>query len=207
MTPVSEEFLDVLTPEGIPTGYSKRRVEVHADGNWHRSFHLWIVKEDKYLLFQRRAKSKDLEPGKLDVTVGGHFAAGETLLDVLREAQEEIGLQVSVKDLHYLHTQKVERHYPQAIDREFQEVYVMRCDQPLTQYLLDPKEVEVLYEIPLDRALELYEEGRYVAVVGYDCYQRSNNALLLLSDGIEQARAQMLASLKKIQTWLKQEAD
>ena len=71
-----DEFLDVLTEEGLPTGRTKRRTEVHRDGDWHRSFHLWIVKEGRYVLLQRRSQAKDLEPNKLDVAVGGHFSAG-----------------------------------------------------------------------------------------------------------------------------------
>lgn len=196
------ESLDVLTPEGLPTGQTKPRGEVHRDGDWHRAFHLWIVKEGKYVLFQRRARGKDLEPNKLDVTVGGHFAAGETFLEVLREAEEELGLMVRPGALHFLETRQVERHYPNATDREFQDVYVMRCDWALEDYTLDPKEVYVLYEVPLESAASLYRDGTPVAVAGFDAYRRRNDALLYEGDLIAPSRAEVVETLQKIRAWL-----
>jgi isopentenyldiphosphate isomerase len=144
-----DELLDVLNSGGSPSGRQKPRGEMHRDGDWHRSFHLWIVKEGTCVLLQRRSKAKDLEPDKLDVSVGGHFRAGEGLKEVLREADEELGLTVHPKDLHFVETQRSECFYPGATDRQFQEVYALRCDQPLEDYVLNPQEVSVLYEAPL----------------------------------------------------------
>lgn len=197
-----QELLDVLTPDGIPTGEVRPRDEVHREGLWHRSFHLWIVKEGRYILFQRRANTKDLEANKLDVTVGGHFGTGETLKEVVREVEEEVGLRVSLAALRYLETRPVERIYPHATDREFQEVYVLRCDQELDQYALNRDEVYVLYEVPLARAIELYRDGTPVAAAGFDAYRRPNHALLIPEDTIEQARAEVVDVLEKIASWL-----
>ena len=197
-----DELLDVLTEEGVPTGRSKRRAEVHRDGDWHRSFHLWIVKEGSYVLFQRRSSLKDLEPNKIDVTVGGHFAAGETLKEVLREPYEELGLDLSPKDITYLTARRVERFYEDKTDREFQEVYVMRCDKRLEDYGLNRQEVYALYEVPLERAIRLYREGESVAAAGFDAYGRENNALLVANDLIEQAREDVAVTLEEIRAWL-----
>ncbi len=198
----SDEYLDVLDDSGLPTGQTKRRAEVHADGDWHRSFHLWIVKEQRFVLMQRRSAGKDLEPGRIDVSVGGHFSAGETLLDVLREAEEELGLQLRPKDIEYLLTQQVERRYETATDREFQDVYLLHCDQALSDYMLNCDEVMVLYEVPLERAIALYEHGDHVAVSGFDCQQRNNHALLVLEDVISQARQDTLKALRVIRSKL-----
>ena len=198
-----DERLDVLTEGGVPTGQSKRRDEVHRDGDWHRSFHLWIVKEGHYVLFQRRSSLKDLEPNKIDVTVGGHFSAGETLREVLREPYEELGLNLGPKDISYLTTRKAERFYKDKTDREFQEVYVMRCDKRLEDYALNRGEVYALYEVPLERAIRLYREGESVAAAGFDAYGRENNALLVTDDLIAQARADVAATLGEIRAWLK----
>jgi isopentenyldiphosphate isomerase len=196
-----EELFDVLDHEGNETGERKARAAVHRDGDWHRGFHLWIVKEGRYVLFQRRAKEKDLEAGKLDVSVGGHFRAGETLVDVLREAEEELGLHVKLHQIHHLLTRRVERHYPHAIDREVQEVYALRCDQPLEHYYLNCREVSVLYEVPLERAIALYRDGTFVPVAGFDCQQRTNNALLVADDLIAQARSETVETLEELQAW------
>jgi isopentenyldiphosphate isomerase len=197
-----DELFDVLDEFGLPTGETKARALVHKDGDWHRSFHLWIIKDGTHVLLQRRSSKKDLEPNKLDVTVGGHFSAGETLLEVVREVQEEIGLEVQLKDLEFIETRQGVRHYEHATDREFVDVYAMRCDQSLDQYYLRCDEVSVLYEVPLDKAIDLYQNGDFVAVYGYDCQQRNNNALLVADDLIQGSRAEVVQTLGKIKAWL-----
>ena len=76
----------MLNAAGLPTGRTKERAAVHRDGDLHRTLHVWLVKDARSVLLQRRSAGKDLEPGKLDVAVGGHFLAGETLPDALRRA-------------------------------------------------------------------------------------------------------------------------
>lgn len=198
------ELLDVLTADGAPTGETKPRGLIHRDGDWHRAFHLWIVREGKLVLLQRRARTKDLGGGRLDVSVGGHFGTGETLPDVLRETEEEIGLSVRSGELHYLGTFPTERRYPDAIDREHQEVYALRRDDDLRSYHLACREVEVLYEVPIERAVGLYRAGAYVAAAGWDCQQRNNNALLVEDDLIEEAREDTLAALERLRDWLEE---
>ncbi|MBS3967199.1 MAG: NUDIX domain-containing protein [Truepera sp.] len=202
MSRSDQELLDVLDADGRLTGITKPRAEVHRDGDWHRSFHLWIVKEGRYVLFQRRAQFKGLEPNKIDVTVGGHLAAGETIRDAWREVEEELGLRVDLKDLIYLETRRAERRYALASDREFQEVYLLRCDQELSAYNLNPQEVYALYELPFERAIALYRDGTPQFAAGYDAYQRINNALLIDDDLIAQAKADVLEALMKIQALL-----
>jgi isopentenyldiphosphate isomerase len=198
------EWLEPLTPDGQPTGERKRRAEVHRDGDWHRSFHLWIASGPDTVLVQRRSRGKDLEPGKLDVTVGGHFRAGESLEDVLREVEEEIGLFVRLEQLHHLGARQVERRYPQATDREVQEVYALRRDAPLEDYYLDCREVAVLYETSLPGLIRLCREGGHLAASGFDCQQRVSNALLVPDDLLSQGREDMAASLEMLREWLQE---
>ena len=201
----AEERLDVLNEQGVPTGEVKARALVHRDGDWHRSFHLWIVREGRYVLLQRRSKEKDLEADKVDVSVGGHFRSSETLIDVVREVEEELGVVVTPGELEYLDTYKAERSYPDATDREFQETYVMFDDRPLEHYSPDYREVYVLYEVPIDRAIDLYRDGAPVAAAGWDAYARRNNALLIADDLIEQAREDMVERLEHLRNHLSNE--
>ncbi len=196
----------MLNAAGLPTGEIKARDAVHRDGNLHRTFHLWLLKDghikDRYsVLLQRRAPDKDLEPGKLDVAVGGHFGAGETLPDVLRETREELGFEVSLHELIYLGTTHARRKYPGVSDHELQETYLLVRGAPLESYRLNREEVEVLYELPLEGALALFEHGTPLAAAGFDAYGRHNNALLIAADLIESARAEVVLRLKQIQTF------
>lgn len=194
--------MDVLNAAGLPSGQTKSRAAVHQDGDLHRTLHVWLLKDRQKVLLQRRALGKDLEPGKLDVAVGGHFRAGETLPEVLRETREELGFDASPLELSYLGTTHVHRHYPEVTDHELQETYLLVRDAPLESYRLNPDEVDVLYELPLAGAVALFEHGTPLAAAGYDAYGRHNNALLIADDLIAPARREAVLRLKQIQTFI-----
>jgi isopentenyldiphosphate isomerase len=197
------EVLDLLDEHGHPTGETKARAAVHRDGDWHRAFHLWVMHPDGYVLLQRRSRAKDLAPGKVDVSVGGHLRAGEIWLDALREAEEEIGLELRPGDVELLGTARSERAYPDgALDREFQDVYAAVVEgRELSDYPLRCDEVAELYEAPLARLIELFRDGRALPVAGWDCQQRRNDALLVPEDLIAEAREGTLASLGWLAAW------
>lgn len=203
MTSDAAEPLEVLDEAGEPMGTSKSRAEVHRDGDWHRAFHLWVMHPDGHVLLQRRARSKDLAGGKVDVSVAGHVRPGETVLDMLREAEEEIGLTVAPGRVDFLATLRSERRYPDGlVDREFQDVYATLVDdRELTDYALDCAEVTVLYEAPLPRLAGFYRDGGALPVAGWDCQQRHNHALLIADDVIEEGRALTLESLELLGAW------
>lgn len=191
----------MLDESGSPTGERKARSLVHRDGDWHRSIHIWVVNKEGLVLFQRRAPGKLIEAGKIDVSVGGHFGAGEGLRDVMREVDEELGFLPSVQELTRLDNRKTERFYDDAIDREFQDVYVLRRDAPLSSYQLDCSEVTVVYELPIAGAIELFRDGTPLAAAGWDCQGRVNNALLHDGDLIERARSETINVLGLLQDW------
>lgn len=196
------ELLDVLDESGEKTGAVKERAEVHAAGDWHRVFHLWVAREDGTMILQRRSRHKELEPDKVDVTVGGHLRAGESVFDALREAEEEVGLEVRPELLIHLGSWRSERSYPDAIDREHQEVFAYLCDWPLESFSLDCREVYLLYEVPLARLIDLYRDGTPVPVTGFDCQFRNNDALLVADDLIAQARTTSCEQLEELRDWL-----
>jgi isopentenyldiphosphate isomerase len=203
VTSDATELLEVLDEAGEPTGTSKARAEVHRDGDWHRAFHLWVMHPDGHVLLQRRSRAKDLAGGKVDVSVAGHVRPGETVLDMLREAEEEIGLTVTPGRADYLVTLRSERRYPDGlVDREFQDVYVTLVEgRELTDYALDCAEVTVLYEAPLERLAAFYRDGGSLPVAGWDCQRRRNDALLIEEDVIDEGRALTVESLELLGAW------
>lgn len=194
----------MLDETGQPTGERKARSQVHQDGDWHRSIHIWVVNADGQTLFQRRAPGKLIEAGKIDVSVGGHFGAGEGLAQVMREVEEELGFLPTPDELTRLDSRKTERFYDDAIDREFQDVYALRRDAPLNTYQLDCAEVTVVYEVPIAGAIELFRDGTPLAVAGWDCQGRVNNALLHDGDLIHRARSETVKVLGLLDAWHKE---
>lgn len=158
------ERFDLVRPDGTPLGRTKTRAEVHRDGDWHRAVHIWIAGRrehgDPFLLFQRRGLGKDTWPGALDVTVGGHFGAGEALREVLRESVEEIGVEVTEPDLDYLGTRRAIYEGDGVRDYEIQEVFLRRDDRPLSEYLPHPVELAALVRVPLAPLLDVLAGDR-----------------------------------------------
>jgi isopentenyldiphosphate isomerase len=162
-------LFDVLDENGSPTGTVKARGDVHRDGDWHGALHIWVGGCDEngrpFALFQRRSRSKDTWPGALDVAVGGHLRAGETLAQAIREADEEIGLDIGLADLT-----RLGRRFAGGdgrADNEVQEVFAARSDLPLDAYRLHPDEVDAVVSVPLADALALFE-GRAAEVAGHE---------------------------------------
>jgi len=182
-TDPQDELFDVLDAEGQPTGVVKPRGEVHRDGDWHAALHIWVggVGEDgPFALFQRRSLTKDTWAGYLDTTVGGHLRSGETLDETVREANEEIGLDVSLADLTF-----VGRHFIAASDgtvaeRELHLVHVARSDRPLPEYRLHPEEVASLVAIPIDDAIAICA-GTLDRVSGTECTRDGDISEVILS--------------------------
>ena len=71
----------------------KARGDVHHDGDWHRSVHVWFVDSAGDLLLQRRSGGKDTHPGMLDVSCAGHVDAGDGVDETAeREVAEELSV-------------------------------------------------------------------------------------------------------------------
>jgi isopentenyldiphosphate isomerase len=150
----------VLNADGSPTGEVKRRADVHRDGDWHRAFHLWIVRRTKTgkceVLFQRRSSRKDTWPNRLDIAVGGHYGAGETIKDVVREIDEELGFQPRLEQLISIGQRRSESLNSTWQDRELQDVYVLAIEGDLPPLAPNFDEIESLLRIDAEDLLRLY---------------------------------------------------
>ncbi len=75
------------------SGVFKPIAQALDDEDWVVTFNLWIVqaKPIPAVVYQVRSLDTGWAPGKLDVTAGGHFSAGEEIKDGLREVREELG--------------------------------------------------------------------------------------------------------------------
>ncbi len=105
-----EELIDVLNEDGTKTGKIVTRKEVHEKGLWHRIVVIAIIDKEGHVLMQQRAKDKETNPGKWDVSVAGHVSAGQTSMEAaIREVEEEIGIHLKEKDLIYILTYQTER--------------------------------------------------------------------------------------------------
>jgi isopentenyldiphosphate isomerase len=164
------ELIDVLTPDGAPTGQRKSKAEVHRDGDWHRAAHVWIITPDGRLLLQRRSARKENYPGLWDVSAAGHLSAGETAEEcAVRETFEELGLRIAADELRHLGTlrESCVLNGGAYIDNELHEIFVVRRDVDLGVLVFQDGEVDdamLVRELPAEGLVPHAEE--YALITG-----------------------------------------
>lgn len=109
------------------------REQIHKEGLWHEVFHCWLVDtsfEEPYVYIQERSLMKADFPGLFDISAAGHILDGESILDGVREVEEELGISVQFDELHPLAIVKTEMVIGEFKDYEHPHVYLL--DKPLT---------------------------------------------------------------------------
>lgn len=157
------EMLDIYDENMTHLGVKERSM-VHRDGDWHRTFHCWVMCRGAdgvdYIVMQKRGPEKELYPNMLDITAAGHLEAGETLADGVREIREEIGLEVDFNDLIPVGIRLGVGRYNGYLDREFNDVFFLVHDSPLSAYRLQEDEVSGLVKFAIDDGLALFAGER-----------------------------------------------
>lgn len=97
---MKEEQVDELDEKGNKTGRLSPLGQLHHKQLWHGVTHVWIYNEKGQILLQKRHPDVKWGANKWDLAAGGHIRAGETpSLAAIREAKEEISLELSEPDL------------------------------------------------------------------------------------------------------------
>ena len=164
------EHFDLLSESGELTGERKLRTEVHWDGDWHKTVHVWFINNRHELLLQKRAAVKDSYPGMWDTSVAGHVEVGcDASRTVIKEAREEIGVSLRSEDVEYLFTitQKKVLKGGKFIDNEFNDVYLVQTDIDLETIELQAEEVAEVAWVPFTE-LEIRVSQRDATIVPHD---------------------------------------
>lgn len=155
-----EEF-DMLDCAGRRTGERIGRDEAHRTGAWHGAFHALLVFEREgrgRVLFQKRSAEKKIAPGRFDVSVGGHYSAGEGPREAgPREIREELGLAVRFEELVPLGRRVfVYCFAPGVRECEFQDVYLLPVTVDPAALALQPDEVDAVLEMEIEQAIAVF---------------------------------------------------
>jgi len=152
------EMIDIYDENMVMIG-TKERIQAHLDGDWHRAFHCWIVFRQNnfdYIVVQRRSPDKDMFPNALDITAAGHYAAGESIEEGVREIKEELGIDLSYRDLVRLGVKIDVAKVGRITNREFNDVFMANFAMDISEYDFQVKELSGLVTFRIDEALGLY---------------------------------------------------
>lgn len=156
------EYLDIVDENGNPTGQTIARDEAHRIGACHRTVHIWIIRESQggtMVLLQKRSAEKESFPGCWDISAAGHISAGdEPLLSAMREAKEELGLDIRPDELipiGSIHLQYEKEFFGELFcDNEVAFQYVYRGEFDISSLVFQESEVECAEWFGMDYILE-----------------------------------------------------
>jgi len=180
-----DELIDILTPEGKPTGKTALKSEAHKNGWFHATVHIWIYTKEKKVLLQKRALTKKVFPGLWDISVAGHIGAGEAILtSAKREVFEEIGLQLEEKDLIKIGTRIHQVSHENGIkDNEFHHVYIAELKVPIEELTIQEEEVAAikLFDLSILKDTKNLENVLLSRFHNYYCmvYEQIENKLII----------------------------
>jgi len=159
-SPALEQF-DVLDCTGEKTGARIGRDEAHATRVWHGAFHCLMAYRrggGVHALFQRRSRDKQIAPGLYDVSVGGHYSAGEDAASAgPREVREELGLDIPFSSLVPVGRRIfVYCFTPGIFEYEFQDVFLLPLETRPANLILQADEVDAVLELEVEEGVALF---------------------------------------------------
>ena len=170
---MTQEFLDIVDENDIPTGEVKSRTEVHQDKKyWHRTVSIWIVNSQGQFLCQQRSWKKDGNPGKWQSYFGGHVKAWQSNMQWCQEELlEEIGI-----DIRELKEQPVFINKGIGLsNKHFGYYYVLLWNGTLAETTFHDWEVEQAAWMDLSELRSKMEAGEF-------CNEMSEKVLEYLSE-------------------------
>lgn len=147
-----EEYIDIVTKEGKPTGKSAPKSEIHSEGYYHHTIHVWLYTTRGEVLLSQRSASKLICPLLWDVSAAGHIDAGEGMINAaIREVQEEIGLMIREPDLEKIGVFECFQSYGNGIvDNEFHNTFISELKVDISNLELQRDEVEAVKLVSLE---------------------------------------------------------
>lgn len=164
MTNPSDEYIDIVTESGAPTGKIALKDEAHRNGWYHNTIHLWLYTAKGEILLQQRSHKKSIYPLLWDVSAAGHVDAGESLINAaIRETQEELGLHLLSENLTKIGIHKHCKNYAngEIKDYEFHHVFLAELTQDISTLIPQPEEVEEVKLVSIPEFFKLLDNCEY----------------------------------------------
>lgn len=157
---MDDEMIDICDENNNLLGIQKLKREVHREGLWHRTVHVWIYNSKKEILLQLRAKEKPTYPDRWDISAAGHISAGEEpITSARREVKEEVGLNLKKEDLIFWTIRKIKSVFKKIKDNEFYYVYFFKFDGSINELKLQKEEVQEIKFLPITKLEEELKEN------------------------------------------------
>lgn len=128
------EMLDIYDADALPTGKTIVRGTPIQSGEYSLSVHLFIYNPKGMFLIQKRSKKKKSLPGIWSVTCGAVSAGEDSITAGIREAKEEVGIELNEQQFEFV--EKIKRRH------SFVDIYFVKSNFDITKCILQKDEVD-----------------------------------------------------------------
>lgn len=150
------EIWEVYDEDGNPTGrtYDRSMPLFWEPGNYHLGADVWIINSDNKVLIQKRSPQKRLEPNVWAMT-GGTVIYGEIPVEtVVREANEELGIDIPKDQLKLVTKFKTGNVWIMA--------HILKKNYDISKMIFQQEEVSDAKWATLEEIDELFESGNFI---------------------------------------------
>ncbi len=148
------ELIEIVDENGNFTGEVIDKEEAHKRNLLHNEVAAFIINDKKQVLLQKRSANKRFDPNKWGLCAG-HVDACEKLDDaMIREIKEEIGLDVSKKDLHPYKERTISIRDKNS---HIMYYYYVKTNKKEDEFIIQEDELSEVKWFDIDKVLEMID--------------------------------------------------
>lgn len=152
------DLVEILNKQNEYTGEIKKRNEL-ADGEYRNLIHLWIIDDEGKILIQKRASAKKHYPNKWSITSGCVNSKESFVETCIREAKEELNVDIDVENLEYYMSFKKKPTVAQ--------IFVLRQNVDLDKVIVQKEEVSEVKLVTKEELINMINNNECANTINY----------------------------------------
>ncbi len=151
------ELIEIVDENGNFTGQIMDKEEAHDKNLLHNEVGIFIINDDGKVLLQKRSANKRFSPNKWGLCAG-HVEANESLENAaLREIKEEVGLDITSKELIPYGEREITISDSNSHITYF---YYIRCNKKENEFAIQTEELSEVKWFNIDEIITMIKEGK-----------------------------------------------
>ena len=151
------ELIEIVDENGNFTGQVMDKEEAHDKNLLHNEVGIFIINDDGKVLLQKRSANKRFSPNKWGLCAG-HVDAYETLEDAaLREIKEEVGLDVTPKELIPYGEREITISDSNSHITYF---YYVKCNKKEDEFIIQEEELSEVKWFNIDEIITMIKDEK-----------------------------------------------
>ena len=146
----------ILDENGNFTGeiLDRNNPRVWEKGIYHQGADVWIINSENKILIQKRSKEKKLEPNVWAMTGGSVILEENSLQTIVREAKEELNIDIMASDLKLITKFKTGNVW---ID-----TFILKNDFDINKIVFQKEEVSDVKWATIEEIDEIFSNGNFI---------------------------------------------